>query len=66
LRTYYREDAHGAAPTPELRAVNGALRLTCADGMVLTVIDARLDGVALTPDNFTQVAGTDRLSLAQQ
>jgi methionyl-tRNA formyltransferase len=66
LRKYYREDDRGASPAPELRAASGMLRLTCTDGMMLTVVDARLDGIALTPENFTQIAGADRLSLAQQ
>jgi methionyl-tRNA formyltransferase len=66
LRTYYREDDRGASPAPELRAANGILRLACTDGMMLTVVDARLDGIALTPENFTQIVGADRLSLAQQ
>jgi methionyl-tRNA formyltransferase len=66
LRTYYRADDHGASSASELRAASGVLRLTCTDGMMLTVVDARLDGIVLTPENFIKIAGTDRLSLAQQ
>jgi methionyl-tRNA formyltransferase len=66
LRTYYREGVRGIGSGPELRVHDGALLLTCADGMALTVLDARLDGIPLKPDNFTEVAGAERLSLAQQ
>jgi methionyl-tRNA formyltransferase len=66
LRTYYREDDRGESSAPELRAASGMLRLTCTDGMMLTVVDARLDGMALTPENFTQITGADCLPLAQQ
>jgi len=66
LRTYYRGEPAGTQAVPELRVVNGALRLTCVDGVTLTVVDARLDGVTLTPDNFAKVAGGERLPLSQQ
>ena len=63
LRTYYRSGTRDAAHRPELRAAGDALRLACADGTVLTVLDARLDGVPLTADNFAKLAGGDTLPL---
>jgi methionyl-tRNA formyltransferase len=65
LQTYYRGAKRGMDSGPALRAHGGALLLMGADGIELTVLDARLDGIALTPENFSRVAGTDRLSLAQ-
>jgi len=63
LRTFYTGERDVVGKTPALQARNGALVLRCADGGVLRVLEARLDGVALTSDNFHRVTGTERLSL---
>ncbi|MGE5524967.1 MAG: formyltransferase [Rhodospirillaceae bacterium] len=65
LQTYYRGTRGGRGSGPALRAQDGELLLTGADGVELMVLAARLDGVALTPENFTRVAGGDRLSFAR-
>lgn len=60
LGTWDDGQAPGPATAPTLAAHAGQLRLTCADGKQLTVLAARLDGVALTADNFATLAGTPR------
>ena len=64
LGTWDDGQAPGPATAPTLEAHTGRLRLTCADGKQLTVLAARLDGVALTADNFATLAGTPRWVLA--
>jgi len=54
----------GPATAPILEVHTGRLRLTCADGKQLTVLAARLDGAALTADNFATLAGTRRWVIA--
>lgn len=63
LRTCYRGNRRGPAAGPELRAAGDELLLTCADGIALTVLEARLAGAPLTPQNFNKLAGA--LALAR-
>lgn len=63
LRTFYTGERDVAGTTPALQARSDTLVLRCADGGVLQVLEARLDGIALTPGNFHRVTGTERLSL---
>jgi len=64
LRTFYTGEREGANASPTLAVRNDALMLRCADGGVLRVLEASLEGIALTPTNFHHVAGTERLFLA--
>lgn len=65
LRTCYRAGRRGTAAGPELRAAGDELLLTCADGVTLTVLEARLEGAPLTPQNFNKLAGAPALALAR-
>jgi methionyl-tRNA formyltransferase len=64
LRTWHtgERDRAGAAM---LAHDDGKLALRCADGGLLRVLDARLDGEPLTPDNFDRLVGASLLALTQ-
>ncbi len=66
LRTYFRGERGTPGDTPALYVAGDRVRLACADGGVLTVVDARIDGAALTAANFKALAKADRLQLLHE
>jgi len=63
LRTLFTDRKNAGAGVASLSAPDGAMRLRCADGVMLKVLDAELDGKPLTAENFSSRVGSHLIAL---
>ena len=66
FRTFYTGEHEGAPQSPFLHSRRNELIACCADGGLLKVLEARLDGTPLDTQNFSCITGTERLPLTIQ
>ena len=62
LRTVYRGES-GPAGSPQAYVDGGAMKIRCADGGILRLVEARLGDAPLNATNFTTLAGGPVLQL---